>query len=82
MLVKTPVDSHTNSAPSLPHGISAGLRSATNLTRVLPSMIRESPSTSTVPLVVSYRLQMSYMEMRENVRRENKLDVRIMHSRL
>mmetsp|Transcript_8301 Transcript_8301/g.23896 ORF Transcript_8301/g.23896 Transcript_8301/m.23896 type:complete len:323 (-) Transcript_8301:78-1046(-) len=46
LVVKTPVDSQTVSAPTLPHGMSAGLRSAKNLTRVVP-ITRQSPSTLT-----------------------------------
>mmetsp|Transcript_20560 Transcript_20560/g.51131 ORF Transcript_20560/g.51131 Transcript_20560/m.51131 type:complete len:236 (+) Transcript_20560:233-940(+) len=48
MVLKIPVDSQTTSAPISPHGIWVGSRSAKNLTRV-PSMTRQSPSTSTVP---------------------------------
>mmetsp|Transcript_12722 Transcript_12722/g.19076 ORF Transcript_12722/g.19076 Transcript_12722/m.19076 type:complete len:262 (-) Transcript_12722:230-1015(-) len=48
-VVKIPVDSQTYSAPESPQAISAGLRSAKNLTRQVPSMTRQSPSTSTVP---------------------------------
>jgi len=52
MVVKIPVDSQTYSAPRSPHGMLSGLRSATNFTLVVPSMTRESPSTSTVPIWV------------------------------
>merc|ERR1719436_52909 len=45
---KTPVDSHTYSAPWAAKGISAGSRVCDKATFV-PSITRESPSTSTVP---------------------------------
>mmetsp|Transcript_62525 Transcript_62525/g.152227 ORF Transcript_62525/g.152227 Transcript_62525/m.152227 type:complete len:252 (+) Transcript_62525:475-1230(+) len=48
MVVKIPVDSQTTVAPTSPHLISSGLRSAKNLIFV-PSTMRQSPSKETSP---------------------------------